>query len=143
MQSVNIALLLLGKRKDRKDGGKSDIQALFSIKPLLDLDMEKLKSHLGARPKYMPVDANDQIEENSQSSPRDGLYDDDATREARLNAADNWANTSNRLTRIHYLASFQGLVIVVLVLFIFYSHHHRTARTVLLGTDPSGFVPQG
>ncbi|KAG6353965.1 hypothetical protein INS49_005223 [Diaporthe citri] len=105
--------------------------------------MEKLKSRLGARPKYLPVEASDQIEDSTQSSQRDALQNNNATREGRLDAADDWAKTRNRFTRIHYLASFQGLVIVLLVLFIFVSHRRRAAGSVHLGTDPSGFVPKG
>lgn len=100
--------------------------------------MEKIKSHFGARPKYIPVDAGDQIlEDVAQSSQRE------ATQEDRLDAADNGASTRKRLTRMHYLASFQGLVIVLLILFIISTHRRRAAGSALLGTDPSGFVPQG
>lgn len=99
--------------------------------------MEKIKSHFGARPKYIPVDAGDQIlEDIAQISQLDATQD-------RLDAADNGASFRKRLTRMHYLASFQGLVIVSLILFIISTHRRRAAGSVLLGTDPSGFVPQG
>lgn len=130
----------------KKSGGRKanrEVKARFAVKLLLDLNMEKLKSHFGAQPKYTPVDKGDQIEGTAENCQRDALQNNDFTREDRLGATDSWTNSRNRLTRIHYLAFFQGLVIAFLVLFIFFSHRRRAAGSGLLGVDPSGFVPQG
>lgn len=105
--------------------------------------MEKLKSHLGRRSEYTPVDASDQNQDDPENSQHDALTYVVAAEEERLKSANSWFNTRTRITCIHYLACFEGLVIILLVIYLVFHGQSIGAERVPLGSDPSGFVPKG
>lgn len=96
--------------------------------------MEKLKSQLGGGPRYTPVETSDQNEDGPESSQRDTISED---------VTSIWVNTRSRIAFTLYLAFAEGLVIISLVLYIIFSGQNRANQQFPLGTDPSGFVPQG
>lgn len=105
--------------------------------------MQKLKSHLGRRSEYTPVDASDQNQDDPENSQRDALTYVDAAKEERPKSASSWFNTRTRINYIRYIAFIEGLLIILLVIYLAFHSQSIAVERVPLGTDPSGFVPKG